>query len=167
MGELSEAWRSDRKKLGQPLDPDRLKRIMNQSNRPTPTDWWEMGALLELPWPAAKERTSLWTAWRGLAGRLQRESQESGLPSLETERAQAQERARALLRARYSVGLLKLAIASAEESEPRVSPEERAKLDEALVQAARQPGKADVWATLARQLRQAWNPYRSMFLQGP
>jgi hypothetical protein len=167
MGELSETWRSDRKKLRQPLEPERLKRIINQSNRPTPADWWEMSALLELPWPTVKERTALWTAWRGLAGRLQKDTLDSALPSLETERAEAQERSRGLLRARCSVMLLKLALATAEDNEPKLSPEDLARLEETLVEATRQPGKAETWATLARQLRQSWNPYRSTFLRGP
>jgi hypothetical protein len=162
MGDLTEAWRTALKKLRQPMDPARLKRIMNQTNKPAPADWWEMSALLALPWPTTKERAALSPAWRGLGARLQKESLDSGLPSLESDRAQRLERERGLLRARCSVALLKLAQAAddANTSDPdrKMRREKLAKVEEALTKATHDPAAL---SALAGQLQQAWQPFRA------
>lgn len=176
LGEMEnrrDEWQAVRKKLEAPLAPARRKGIMDQSKRPAPADWWEMDALLELPWLPAKDRAELGTAWRALGGRLQAEKADGALPSLDPATAQRQERDRGLLRARTSITLLRLTYAATplkgkagsvggadDGKEAKARAESLKNLEKALSDAEANPGVAS-WGTLERQLRTAWAPFRS------
>lgn len=169
MRSLTEKWRNAPARLIGPLREEPLKAIMDQTKRPRAADWWEMSALLEIPWLPAGKRAALATAWRGLGARLQKESRDGGLPALEPARALREERDRALLRARCSVGLLRLAHVTADGAAPeevrKARQEELTALAKALDQA--QQGPAESLSPLALLLRQAWKPYRSGGLGPP
>jgi hypothetical protein len=169
MGELTGTWQTLLKRLRQPLEPSRLKQKMDQTNRPVPDDWWEMNALLGLPWLSARERAALWPAWRGLASRLQKETLASGLPSFDSDTAQRMERNRALLRARGSFTLLQMAQALSDDG--TLTEEEKKGRAENLAKVSAILGRTESHAgeklgPLELQLRQAWSPYRNTFLQG-
>jgi len=156
LGDLTESLRNSLIKLRVPMDPATLKRLMSESNRPNPTDWMEMNALLQVPWLAAKDRAALWAAWRGLSGRLQKEGQEAegadaaqrtrlALPAFDASQAERQERERALLRARASLALLRLGGAT-----------ELEKVEEAVSKAAQPQASPTALPLLGRDLLAAW-----------
>jgi hypothetical protein len=156
MGDLTEALRNNLKGLQHPVEADKLKRLINQSGRPNPSDWLEMSALLETPILSAGQRVAVWNGQRGLAGRLQTEAMSQGgsdepqqflrnaLPSFDLEKARSQETRRVLLRARCSIALLRL----------EGGPTDK-RLEAALAQVSRSPTPA-TWASLNQALRQAW-----------
>lgn len=168
MGDLTESLRDSLKKLRQPLDPIRLKGLIKQSDKATLSDGLDMYALLEIPWLNAKDRAALWGAWRGVTKRFQQETADldagegatlklKNAPApFDSDKAQRQERDRALLRARCSLVLLRLSGAT-----------EVGKLDQLLTQASRSPGPA-TWTAFSHALRQAWVKQRAIPLQeGP
>ena len=106
----------------------------------------DMRALLALPALAAPDRLALWGAWRDLAGRLNDEpsSPSEPLPAPDADAAKKDEHARALVRARASVALL------------RLDGGDVTKADTALNAAAKDPGDDAAVRTLCRELRADW-----------
>jgi hypothetical protein len=144
-------------RLAQPLGPGRLKKMIAQADHAGPAAWHELNAVRDCPWLGAADREALAKATRSLSERLHRTTaaQEQAedragrptpsLPAFDRARAERQERERALVRARASLLLLKLAGWT-----------EAGGLEQALERAAAEPDNAAHWQRLSRELRQAW-----------
>jgi hypothetical protein len=140
-------------KLREPLRSPLVQKVIDESQPASAADAVKMSVLLQLSAPSAAERTTLWNNYRALAGRLHAETvaTEQSVNPLPTEDAVVavrKERERALLRARASLTLLKLAKAA-----------DADKVEAQLQKVQRAPTEEAAWQSLARALRQAWKQH--------
>jgi hypothetical protein len=138
--------------LGAPLESRRLERLMEQREGGGLDDAMKMRALLRLPALKAGRRTALWSAWWKLAGRrheeaLQREATGEQLPSLDLAKGIRDAARQGLLRARVSVGLLRLSGAASTKD-----------VEEAVRKAEQDATDPQAWQRLAKELRRTWKP---------
>jgi hypothetical protein len=134
----------------------RASGLIGKSDKAGPADWVSMDALLRLPWLNAKERVNLWAAARKVSARLTAKVLEKDRND-DTDRVQppplavntaagaGRERSLALLRARLSPPLLRLAGAA-----------ELKGVEAAVARVEREPQQAEAWRALGPELRQAW-----------
>src|SRR5436305_1857698 len=100
-----------------------------------------MRAVLATTWPTAPQRKQLWPAWRDVCTALaSRPGEREPLPAWESAGAITAERGRALRRARWSLGLLRLQGA-----------EETGELEKALRHAERAPADEGRLKVVAEQ----------------
>jgi hypothetical protein len=142
-------------KLGEPLDPGRFGRLLEQSDRGGLDDSLKMRGLLRLPALKVGQRAKLWAAWHPLAVRLHEQTLERETkpgpvgdqpPGLDLNKGLREMAERGLLRARISLALLRLAEAQRADN-----------VAEALRKAS-QDRDPRSWQTLANELRLAWKP---------
>ena len=142
---LSASLRDSLNNLREPLDPTRLRRLIEQRQKAGGAESRDMSALLLLPAWSAVERGRLWSAWRDLSGRLNDEtSAADSPPTFDVAKAVRQERERALLRARTALTLLE-----------QTSPTEVIKVRAALEKVNPALDATAPWHVLATELRQA------------
>jgi serine/threonine protein kinase len=139
----------------------RARHLIGISKKAGPDDRLKMNALLQIPWLEAGERVELWTAERQLANRLtqlvlQMDAQDDTAgwqtPAprpVDAATARAAQK-QALLRARVSLGLLRLGGATDLQA-----------LNDALERAREAPDDAEAWRALSERLRQAWSALKA------
>ncbi len=154
LNELVTVLRNNLKKLRQSPDATWVTRPIDPSKPVGGADLMKMSALLQLPSWTLPERLTLWANYRAAGARVAQGLSDDGKSSValvSNEGAVSRERERALVRARTSTALLKLA-RSAEagqvEAELQKLQRARAGTDRAAEEAA--------WQSLGRALRQAW-----------
>lgn len=149
VGERATALRDALATLRQPLEGARLRRLIDRSPRPVAADLLEMDALLGLPEVNARDRLTLWNAYRTAAAVLSEEpsSPEAAGPALfDANQAGQRELKLGLLRARVSSALLQLAGAAGAE-----------RVAAAVREVEKAPQNPAAWLALRKDLRRAWS----------
>lgn len=153
---MTRGLRQSRNKLGQMLEPDRLKKLIAQADHQGPTHGHRINAVLDCPWLTAADRKAVWDAGRSLSERLSRDTLAIDLAEDEAAQrtpdpkpfagdlAPRAERVDGLARARRAVELLKLEGAT-----------ELGDLEAALARTAKDPTDPTTWQALRRELRLA------------
>jgi hypothetical protein len=150
LSEEAASLRDNLNNLRQPVETDRVGRLIGQSPKGGGADAREMSGLLRLPALAASDRSKLYSAWRDLTGRLAETEPPDAPPPFDRGRALREERERGLLRARASLALLRLAGA-----------EDTVRVEAALKKAAESPADAAAWQGLRQELRKGWQRRQS------
>ena len=158
LGKLAETLRDELSETVQSRVKDRARTLIDKRDKAGPADWLPMNALLQTPWLEAGERAALWAAERDLARRLTRQAlakdaqedaagQQTPAPrAVEKADVAAHARRQALLRARVSLDLLRLAGAADLEG-----------VSDALARASMgETTSPEQWRALSAHLRQAW-----------
>ena len=143
------------RKLREPLEVPLARGPIAASAPARAADALEMRALLRLPGLTATQRQTIWTNARTVAGKLndevvEREAVTDTLLNSDDAREIREERARGLLRARISQGLLHLDGSTEED-----------RVDAARQQVERAPLEEPAWEALRRELRKAWKQLES------
>ncbi len=136
----------------------RLPSLIPPSAKAGAADAEDMRSLLRLPALSAPDRVALWGAWRELADRLNKDAtgqdhgppQDQGPPPPDGEKAQKDERERALLRGRVSLALLSLDGGDGTKAQAALDRAAQKPADEtALPELGREPARpGSGWTTL-------------------
>jgi hypothetical protein len=140
----------------QTLAEKRADELIGNSKKAGPDDWLKMNTLLQIPWLDAKKRADLWAAEWQLVNRLTQAvlqedakddaaGRQTSAQPVDTRDAAKAAQKHALLRARVSLGLLRLGGAADLQG-----------LKDAADRADAEPDDPAAWRDLSERLRQAW-----------